>query len=115
LTAQPLFDLAQIAESWGGADDETYRTILAIFVPEAEALCSQLAGLINEGNPQRLQRLAHTLRGAASNIGATQLADCALALEHAPGPAAATRFAELHAALRATIAMIAAGGPAAHG
>jgi two-component system sensor histidine kinase/response regulator len=115
LTAQKLFDLAQIEESWGGAHDQTYRTILGIFVPEAEALCAELAGLLEAGDMDRLQRLAHTLRGAASNVGASQLADRALALEHADAAFAASRFSELHDALRATLALIAAGGPAADG
>jgi two-component system sensor histidine kinase/response regulator len=115
LTAKPLFDLAQIDESWGGADDETYRIILGIFAPEAEGLSAQLAALVAEGDTASRQRLAHTLRGAASNVGAAQLAGCALALEHAPPAAAASRFAELRTALQATLAIIAAGGPAAHG
>ncbi len=115
MTSQLLFDLAQIEESWGGADDETYRTILGIFGPEAESLYAQLAELFARGDMARLQRLAHTLRGAASNVGARHLAATALALERAPAASAAGHLAELRTALTATLALIAAGGPAAHG
>ncbi len=114
MTALPLFDLAQIAESWGGADDDIYRTILGIFGPEAEGLCTQLAGLVAAGDAARLQRIAHTLRGAAANVGAARLAACAFALEHAPPGGAAGLFTEVRDALGATLATIAAGGPGAH-
>jgi HPt (histidine-containing phosphotransfer) domain-containing protein len=110
--ALPLFDLAQIDENWGGADDDTFRIVLGIFAPEAELLGSALAAEAGNPDPHTRQRLAHTLRGAASNVSAAHLAAAALALEHAPPEAALTAFTTLETALRATLAVIAAGGPA---
>jgi HPt (histidine-containing phosphotransfer) domain-containing protein len=104
----PLFDFLQIEENWGGPDDLTYRTVLGIFV--AEVL--RLRAAIGCADHAALAGLAHTLRGAASNVGATRLAAAAGVLEHAGPDHAPDAIAALDAALDATLA---AGGPAADG
>jgi len=106
-----LFDLVQIEENWGGPDDLTYRTVLAIFVPEA----GTLRAAIGSADHAALPRLAHTLRGAAINVGATRLAAAAGVLEHAAPQAVPVAIAALDAALDATLAALAAGGPGLDG
>jgi HPt (histidine-containing phosphotransfer) domain-containing protein len=114
-----LFDLAQIDEAWGGAADETYRMVLGIFAPEAEGLRAGLADALANQDTASIVRLAHTLRGAAANVAASRLAACAGALERAAaqGDLAAlpALLLALDAAVGATCAEIAGGGPAESG
>jgi HPt (histidine-containing phosphotransfer) domain-containing protein len=109
--AETLFDLEQIAENWGGPDDPTYRIVLEIFVPETQRLVAE----IGCADHAALPRLAHTLRGAAINVGAKRLAAAADVLEHAAPGATAGAIAALDTALAATLAALAAGGPAGCG
>jgi hypothetical protein len=111
LMTAPLFDLLQIVENWGGPEDPIYRAVLGIFVPEA----LRLRVAIGSADPAGLARQAHTLRGAAINVGATRLAAAAGALEHAAPGATADAIAALDAALDATLAAVDEGGPAADG
>jgi hypothetical protein len=111
ITAAPLFDLLQIGENWGGPEDPIYRAVLGIFGPETQ----RLRVAIGRADHADLARLAHTLRGAAINVGATRLAAAAGALEHSAPGAAADAIAGLDAALDATLAALAEGGPAADG
>jgi len=111
MIAEKLFDLAQIEENWGGPDDLTYRAVLGIFVPET----LRLRAAIGCADHAALARLAHTLRGAAINVGATRLAAAAGVLEHAGPENAPDAISGLDAALEATLAALEAGGPGAHG
>jgi HPt (histidine-containing phosphotransfer) domain-containing protein len=114
-----LFDLAQIDEAWGGTADETYRMVLGIFAPEAEGLRAGLADALARHDLTSLERLAHTLRGAAANVAASRLAASAGALERAAarGDLAALPglFGAIEVAVAATCASIAGGGPAEGG
>ncbi len=112
----PVFDAARIRDDWGGADDETYRIILGIFVPEATRLCGEIGAGLALGDAPAYTRLAHTLRGAASNVCALRLAAGAGALEQAAMAGETARlaglFAALEEALRTTLAVISSGGEA---
>lgn len=114
-----IFDVTQVEESWGAADDETYRTILGIFVPEAEGLCEALTVALEDDDRASLERHAHTLRGAAMNISGGRLGACAGEVEQAALTADKTHLAglmtALQAALRATTAVIKGGGPSPDG
>jgi HPt (histidine-containing phosphotransfer) domain-containing protein len=81
--SQPAFDLAYIQEQWGELSDELYRSILKIFASEAATLCVQTRVLFAEGRREELVRAAHTIKGAAANIGALRLSQSAGALETA--------------------------------
>jgi hypothetical protein len=109
--AEPLFDLAQIEENWGGLDDPIYCAVLGIFVPESERLRSA----IGCADAAALPRLAHTLRGAAINVGAKRLAAAAGVLEFALPADLAAAIASLDEALRETVAAVHAGLGAADG
>lgn len=69
-------DQDAIHEVWEG-DLETYTEIGRIFVDE---LTWRLPGL-KESNPNEIEHHAHSLKGAASNIGATELSRLAAELE----------------------------------
>ncbi len=74
-------DIEAIEELWGD-DMDTYKNIARIFVKELEEL---LPALTHSGDGL-LEHHAHSLKGAAANIGATQLSSLAAELEvSAPG------------------------------
>jgi HPt (histidine-containing phosphotransfer) domain-containing protein len=118
-SSEPIFDLAQIEENWGGADDDTYRAIIDIFVPEAKNLGAILSQALAGPDRAALLRAAHTLSGASSNVGASNLSSKARDLEFAALDAGqgtlASLNAEVQSALQTVLAVIAAGGPDAHG
>ncbi len=77
------FDTLRIEEQWGDIHDETYRTILRIFLVEGEDLCRQVRFVVTSGEAEEGLRHLHTLRGAAANVGASRLAASAGSLEAA--------------------------------
>ncbi len=113
------FDLAQIHHRWGGPSDEIYLTILGIFAVEADALCAQARASLADGRRDTLMRVAHTLRGAAANICAIQLAERAGAAEAAAlsgtAPVLEILVSDMEAAWQTVKADIAMGGPERYG
>src|ERR1700761_8824272 len=91
----PAFDLAHIADQWGGTDDDIYRAVLGIFAEEGTKLCSDAVTALADGRRQALERTAHTMKGAAANVGALHLSRCAQALEEVAGTAAPQDLAVL--------------------
>jgi HPt (histidine-containing phosphotransfer) domain-containing protein len=75
------FDLKHIIDQWGGPEDELYQIILQIFIAEADDLCKLARLSLENGQRADLLRAAHTLSGAAANIGAIRLSRCSAALE----------------------------------
>ena len=71
-------DKPAIEELWAG-DEDTYAKIAAIFVEELEW---RLSGL-DEATMSELEHHAHSLKGAAANIGASQLSALSAQLEDA--------------------------------
>ena len=70
-------DKPAIDELWAG-DEDTYAKIAAIFIEELEW---RIPGL-SEVTPAEIEHHAHSLKGAAANIGATHLNTLAAELEH---------------------------------
>ncbi|MEO0608666.1 MAG: PAS domain S-box protein, partial [Pseudomonadota bacterium] len=75
-THMPALDADAIQDVWEG-DLETFTEIGRIFVDE---LSWRLPGL-SESNSHEIEHHAHSLKGAASNIGATELSRLAAELE----------------------------------
>jgi HPt (histidine-containing phosphotransfer) domain-containing protein len=80
-TPLSTFDLAHINDQWGSPADDIYRTILGIFADEGVKLCASARASLATGQRDVLVRAAHTLAGAAANVGALQLAACARELQ----------------------------------
>ena len=89
-TEMTVLDQDAIQEVWDG-DMETYTEIGRIFVDE---LGWRLPGL-KESNSNELEHHAHSLKGAASNIGATELSRLAAELEQMAASGNADRIAAL--------------------
>ena len=96
-------------------DGELLEMIAQEFLHDANEVLGALRDAIAEGDPQRVERAGHTLRGASANVGATRMADLSRKLE-ALGKAAALGTApelleeavaeliQVEAALRAELA-----------
>lgn len=117
--SQSIFDLGLIAENWGDPGDAGYRMILGVFGPEAQALAAEMDRALANGYRAGLEDAAHSLKGAAANVGAVQLAALAGRLEAlaplADLPMLADALALLHGAVQAVDQVLAAGGPNANG
>jgi PAS domain S-box-containing protein len=66
---------------------DLFDRLIIIFIEEFDGLDDRISTILDQGlNPENMQeaaRLAHALRGAASQIGAEQLCQAAAAVEHA--------------------------------
>jgi HPt (histidine-containing phosphotransfer) domain-containing protein len=115
----PAFDLAHIDAQWGIPRDEIYPIILGIFADEGMKLCADARISLAAGRRDALVRAAHTLAGAAANVGALHLATCARTLQAAAETGREKEIGQLVAqvqtAWQAVSACIAQGGPATHG
>lgn len=103
-----------------GNSTDLYARLLNRFVALHEADSEQLPALANGGDDERLQRLAHTIKGGAATLGLQAIAQCALRLEQAlrdkaPRPSVvefAHGLVEGHAQLKSLLGSYAAPSPA---
>lgn len=71
-------------------NENLYRRVLMMFLKSNAGFDASFRAALADPDPTAAMRLAHTLRGSAANIGATDVASAAKALEeacHANGPA----------------------------
>jgi two-component system, sensor histidine kinase and response regulator len=112
---QSAFDVPFITAQWGDAADEIFRSVLEMFAGEAPGLCIDAQAGLAENRRADVQRAAHTMRGAAANVGAARLASCAETLEAAAltadHDAIAGMVADMQSACDTVVTVIAAGGP----
>jgi two-component system sensor histidine kinase/response regulator len=66
-----------------GGNEKLYRKLLGQFVQEQGSAIEQITGALNAGDAALAERLAHTLKGVAGNLGATEVQTAAAALEGA--------------------------------
>jgi len=64
-------------------DEPLYLRLLASFVRDYAGFSERLAELLSHGDQQGARRLLHSFRGVVANLGATDLAESASALERA--------------------------------
>lgn len=80
LGALPAFDEESFVERLMG-DRELASGILAGFMADIPGRIADLRTALAAGNRDTLTRGAHTIKGAAANVGAARLAECAARLE----------------------------------
>ena len=80
LDSPPDFDKAEAMEHAGG-DEELLKELLAAFLSEYPPLMDQIRDAIAQGDARRLERAAHTLKGAAGTVAASAAFDAAQRLE----------------------------------
>lgn len=77
----PAIDRAHLARMTFG-DLALERELLELFDRQAALLVARM----READPATVGTLAHTLKGSAVGVGATEVAEAAAALEQAQGP-----------------------------
>lgn len=56
-------------------EPEEFRELLALFVSSTKEEIGQLREALNENNPERASQLVHSFKGAAVNLGLTEIAE----------------------------------------
>ena len=64
-----------------GGDETLLREITEIFLAEYPTLLEEIRAAVQAGDPSRLERSAHTLKGSVANFGAAQATRTAYQLE----------------------------------
>lgn len=81
-TDKPIFDRAGLIERLGG-DTELVDEIVQIFLESADEMIGTVDSAVADGDAHRVERSAHSLKGALLNIAADSVAEGALRLEQA--------------------------------
>lgn len=76
------FDIGILIERLDG-DEEIAREVAAAFVESLHDLVTQLDRAIGEGAAAQVRLHAHSIKGAAGNVGANALAETAAKIEYA--------------------------------
>ncbi len=77
-----VLDRASLLDTLDG-DAETWNEILALFLEHAPKQMATLKQALDTNDAARLEQQAHTIKGAAANVGAGRMRDCAARLEDA--------------------------------
>jgi HPt (histidine-containing phosphotransfer) domain-containing protein len=77
---KPVFDREGLLERLGG-DTELLDEILGIFHDECKEMLATVRSAVGDGDAHRVERAAHSLKGALLNISAEAAAEQALRLE----------------------------------
>jgi signal transduction histidine kinase/CheY-like chemotaxis protein/HPt (histidine-containing phosphotransfer) domain-containing protein len=80
---QPFDKTAALARV--GGDEELLRDLIGVFVAEVHRWLDDIRAAIVAGDPAKLKRAAHTLKGAVDSCGASRAYDFALRLERMGG------------------------------
>ena len=73
-------DRAAVLDRVGG-DESLLREITEIFLTEYPCLLEEIRTAVHTGDPNRLERYAHTLKGSVANFGAPEATRAAYQLE----------------------------------
>lgn len=76
----PVFDKAGALERVDN-DWDLLEELVSLFFQEYTQQLADLHAALNAGEAERFKRLAHTVKGAAGNVGAMYVFDLALRLE----------------------------------
>jgi two-component system, sensor histidine kinase and response regulator len=68
-----------------GGDRELYNELVEVFKGECPGVAAEMRRALDDSDLRTLERSAHTLRGAASNLGAVAVSEAALELEKRAG------------------------------
>jgi HPt (histidine-containing phosphotransfer) domain-containing protein len=79
--AEAGIDADEIIVLWGGVDDPRYLRVVGVFIAEMETRMAQLSVLLSGQARTEIELQAHSIKGAAANVGATALHTVALKLE----------------------------------
>ena len=102
-------DAEAIATLWGSTDSPVYHRIVRVFIGEVRDRVAKICALLETGDLPVIEIEAHSIKGAAANVGAHAIRDAAKRLETEAARRDSTAIPALTAALRhATEAGVAA-------
>jgi HPt (histidine-containing phosphotransfer) domain-containing protein len=79
-TSELVFD-KEVALSRVGGDTELLKEIAVLFLDDYPKSLRELREAVEAGDPKRVERSAHGLKGSVSNFGARPAVEAALQLE----------------------------------
>lgn len=79
-SGQDAVDFSRIKETSDG-DTEFERELFGVFIEDCEERLQRLEEALAGGRLSEIHREAHTIKGAAANVGTTRLQDIAMRLE----------------------------------
>jgi len=97
-------DLAAIAALWGTTGNATFLRVSGVFIEEMAQRLSSLAGALAKTDRDLLTIEAHSIGGAAANVGCATLSLASRALEHEAAGAEPRRLASLVGQVQAAAA-----------
>jgi PAS domain S-box-containing protein len=100
--AGDVFDPAAMRERLGD-DDALLRELVELFQGDCPGLLQRVATAVQARDPEALRQAAHTLKGSASNFGATDATRLALRLEEMGRTGNLTGADEVNAQLEAAL------------
>ena len=76
-------DIGAIEALWGSTDYPIYHRIVRVFIGEVRDRVARIAALQESGDLTAIEIEAHSIKGAAGNVGAHAIRDAAMRLEAA--------------------------------
>jgi len=89
------FDRTYVETYWEDIPKELYLQVLGTFGAEGRHLCQSARAAAAALRLSELERVAHTMRGAAANVGALLLSERAMSLETAARENAVSELPDL--------------------
>ena len=86
-------DIRQLAENLG-LEEEEYLELIGLFIETGVSDLNKLQAAIKEGSAEKAGNAAHSLKGAAMNLGLTELSEIAKEIEEKAGNGRLERTAE---------------------
>ena len=100
-----VFDRREMLDRLGG-DVEFLEDVLEVFLDESPKMMDATRGAVHDGDARRVERSAHTLKGALMNIAAEPAAELAARLETLGREESLDDCPRVLAALETAIAML---------
>ena len=89
-----------------GGDEELLSEVVELFIEEVPDILSKLKDALDSGDWDSAAKLAHTLKGSSSNVGAERFASLALELEDDSKKKNSARAKETYHMLQAEFAAV---------
>ena len=98
-------DIRQLAENLG-LEEEEYLELIELFIETGMSDLNKLQSAIEEGSAEKAVNAAHSIKGAAMNLGLTELSEIAKEIEEKSGNDRLERTAEPARLLREKLDII---------
>lgn len=94
LSSQKTFDYSFLKTQFGAAHKDIFKEIAPTFLEYAYADLDRLRNAVSDTNVTQIQNVSHSMKGAASSIGLSELANVLLKIEGTPNDPAVHQWLE---------------------